>query len=354
MKRNQMCILLLAQLTVLASVLACSPTSTTGGGEGEGEGEGESAEGEGESAEGEGEGAEGEGEGEGAVLPDPATLELAGRCPLPERVGQFTVERQDRFGVVQGSISDGVVPTAVPDEVDSTNGCKLLRRRTLNCTPACVAGETCGDDGACIPFPRQLNAGTVTIEGLTSAVAMEPRAPSNGYFAPGVSNPPFTPDQTVRLTAAGSDVQAGFTMLGVGVEPLTEEASWLLVDGQALQLTWPAPTGPINRAHVEVEMTIDQHGLSPLLLRCKFDDTGSAEVPAEAISTLISSGVSGFPNGKITRQTVDSVDVAQGCVEFVVGSPVVAAVRVDGETPCNTNADCPAGQTCNVPLQRCE
>ena len=43
-----------------------------------------------------------------------------------------------------------------------------------------------------------------------------------------------------------------------------------------------------------------------------------------------------------------------GCVELVVGSPLAANVSVSGFTPCNTTAECPSGQVCNVALQRCE
>jgi hypothetical protein len=344
-----------SSIFVVLFALACSSPST-GEGEGEaaeGEGEGEGEEGEGE--EGEGEEGEGEeGEGEPALLPDPTTVELNGRCPDATRVGQFTVEAQERFGVVQGSVNDGIVPTSVPDIVSDDGSCRLLRRRTLSCNPVCQAGQTCGDDGNCIPFPRQQSVGTVTIEGLVAAVSMEPRVPGNGYFAPSANNPPYVVDETVRLTAAGADGQTGFVLHGVGGEPLTEAPNWVLAAGQPFALTWPAPVGPINRSSVQVEMTIDQHGLSPLSLRCTFPDTGAATIASATIDQLINSGVTGFPNGKLTRLTADSVDGSDGCIELLVGSPIAPNVSVAGETPCNSTADCPDGQICDVPNQRCD
>jgi hypothetical protein len=54
------------------------------------------------------------------------------------------------------------------------------------------------------------------------------------------------------------------------------------------------------------------------------------------------------------RRTADHVDLAIGCVDFVVGSPLAASVSVSGFTPCNGPADCPTGQTCNMALERCE
>jgi hypothetical protein len=65
-------------------------------------------------------------------------------------------------------------------------------------------------------------------------------------------------------------------------------------------------------------------------------------------------GVSGFPNGKLTRRTADSALLEQGCVDLVVGSPRVADVSIAGYTPCNASAECPPGQSCNAALQRCE
>jgi hypothetical protein len=105
---------------------------------------------------------------------------------------------------------------------------------------------------------------------------------------------------------------------------------------------------------VLIEMTIDQHGTSPLSLACDFPDTGSATIPASIIDQLINSGVTGFPNGRITRRTADHVDLDVGCVDLIVGSRLSASVAVAGYTPCNGPEDCPDDETCNVPLERCE
>jgi hypothetical protein len=276
-----------------------------------------------------------------------------GSCDASERVGRFTVEKQKEFGVVQGSVADGVVPSSVPEVVSESGGCRLLKRQNFSCTPSCIGAETCGQDGVCIPYPRQVSVGTVTITGLTTPAVMEPQNPGNGYFAPDAENPPYTPGSAVNLSAAGAESHEGFALYGVGSEPLETAPTWILAEGSDLEVSWPAPTVETPAA-ILVELTIDQHGSSPLTLQCEFEDTGAAAVPASVIDQLINSGVSGFPNGKIVRRTVDNTSIDVGCVELVVGSPLAANVSVAGFIPCNSPDDCPKGQTCNIAIEICE
>jgi hypothetical protein len=213
-----------------------------------------------------------------------------------------------------------------------------------------MSSETCGEGGKCIPYPHQMSVGSVTIDGLTKPVAMEPQQPGAVYFAPGQDNPPFSPDEQVRLRAAGAGKLEPFELFGRGSEPITEAPSWILEQGKPLALTWPAGAGGTT---VSVELTIDQHGSSPLSLACTFPDSGSAEVPGALIEQLITSGVSGFPNGRFQRHTVDHVDQELGCIELSVGSALPAQVRVAGFTPCKSDKDCPSGTTCDVAQERC-
>jgi hypothetical protein len=287
------------------------------------------------------------------VVPGVAFIAPRGPCELADRVGGFSIEKQAQFGVVQGTVTDGVVPTAIPRLALSDGPCTLLERRTLACIPACVGAETCGEDGACIPYPRQVSVGDVTIAGLTQETRMSPLAPGNSYFAPGADNPPYAVGSEVVLSAAGAGELGAFQLFGTGSEPLVEAPRWQLEAGQELSVEWPAPASGVETT-VLVELTIDQHGASPLSLSCEFPDTGSAAVPAALIDRMIDSGVSGFPNGRITRRTADHVDVGAGCVDLVVGSPLAASIRLTGYTPCNGPEDCPSGQDCNVVLERCE
>ena len=287
------------------------------------------------------------------VTPDVAFIAPRGPCAFDARVGSFAIEKQAEFGVVQGAVSDGVVPTAIPRLALQDGACTLFERRTLACIPACVGAETCGEGGACIPFPRQLSVGVVSIEGLTKETTMAPLVPGNTYFAPGADNPPYGVGSEIVLAAAGEGAREPFQLFGIGSEPLAQAPAWQLAPGQDLAVTWPAPTSGVA-ATVLVELTIDQHGASPLSLSCEFPDTGSAVVPAAIVDRMIDSGVSGFPNGRLMRRTLDHVDLSVGCVELGVGSPLAANVSVSGFTPCNGSEDCPNGQVCNVALERCE
>jgi hypothetical protein len=281
------------------------------------------------------------------------TMTLRGPCGIEVQVGRFSAEAQTDFGVVQGAVFDGVVPTSIPRLVSEQGPCKVWERRNLTCTPACVGATTCGESGTCIPYPRQLSVGNVTITGLTRPTAMAPRTPGNNYFDPDADNPPFLVGSPIALTAEGAEGRRGFQLSGRGSAPLGSKPTWMIEPGKDLKIEW-AKSATDDGTRVAVDLTIDQHGLSPLSLACEFEDTGMATIPAKIVDQLFTSGVSGFPNGGIFRRTADHVDVEQGCVELLVGSPLAAAVSVAGHVPCKTAADCPSGKTCNLMLERCE
>jgi hypothetical protein len=287
------------------------------------------------------------------MMTEPTFTQPRGACDVSVRAGGFKVEKQVDFGVVQGEVRDGVVPTAVPSVIDDDGPCRLLERRNLACFPACVGMETCGEAGTCIPFPRQVSVGDVSISGLTRETLMSPLMPGNSYLSPGASNPPFEVESRIVLSTSGAGGLPAFQLFGVGSEPLSEAPTWVLTPGADLVLEWPAPTVDVPTT-VLAELTIDQHGITPLSLSCELEDTGTATIPAAIIDRLIAAGVTGFPNGRLTRRTADHVDLAIGCVDLVVGSPLAASVSVSGFTPCDDPADCPMGQACNLAIERCE
>lgn len=290
--------------------------------------------------------------GDASAPPPVEFVSPRGACDLADRVGRFTFEAQSDFGVVQGSVSSGVVPSAVPDVVVDSGDCRLNKRRTLTCLPACVAGETCGEGGECIPFPEPVGVGRVDVTGLTKSTSMAGQAPSFLYFAPGADNPPYVPLSEITLSASGGATPP-FHLFGVGSEPLTASPTWVLQENEDFEITWPASDAGAGTT-VFVEVTVDQHGASPLSLSCEFADTGNAVVPASMIDQLLTAGISGFPNGRITRRTVDHVDVNLGCIELAVGSPRSASIVVAGHTPCDGPGDCPVGQHCNMAIEQCE
>ncbi len=286
-----------------------------------------------------------------AELPD-RDVTLAGECDMAELWGAFSVEAQPLFGVVDGSVADGVVPVSILEELESSGDCTLFRRNNPFCDPACQPGFTCDHTGECIPFPENQDLGQVTVRGLLGEVAMDPVQPGNRYFATQLPNPPFEPAAKVLLDALSTPWGA-IELEGFGVAPLVVPEDPLLVEeGEPMAVTWTASTA-VPEAQVHLEFTIDQHGTSPVRVRCDFEDTGSAEVPAATIDALMGAGVSGWPNASLSRRTVDSAAIGEGCLELRVGSITLPPVRVAGHTPCNGPEDCPDGLTCDIPTNTC-
>ena len=147
-----------------------------------------------------------------------------------------------------------------------------------------------------------------------------------------LSHPPFSAGDLVQLDTAGGAF-APVRLHGVGVEPLTiPDDTWLVPSEGDLTISWNPPASP-GRGEVHMRMNIDQHGVSPILLECTFEDTGSGTIPEALLQALIQSGVSGFPNGRITRRTVDSTTLGDGCMDFTVATASIPTVRVSGFTP---------------------
>ncbi len=284
---------------------------------------------------------------------DDERIELTGPCAMDELAGRFRVERQEQFPVIDGSVADGVVPVTVLEELDVVGPCRLLRRNNPFCDPSCDPGFTCDYDGSCIPFPENQDVGTVTVRGLASALEMEPVQPGNRYFDTSLSDPLFSPGDEIIVEAAGGDLP-GFVLEGVGsdVLELPEDTTIVIDQGEMILVEWPAPT-TTTPATVQLELTIDQHGNSPVRIECELADTGTAQLPAAVADALLTAGVSGYPNAVLSRRTVDSEPVGDLCVELVVGSPRSPDVRVAGHTPCDDTDDCPDGLACDIPTNTC-
>lgn len=288
------------------------------------------------------------------TVADPATVPLAGACDLADDFGGFAVTALDDESAVEGAVADSVVPADVLVEVAAEGGCRMLRRDNPFCDPACDPGEACTFENTCVAWPANQDLGTVTIDGLLEPVSMEPVFPGNLYYDTELPHPALLPGELVTLSMPGG-VYGPIELYGVGVEPLDATGlAWTLGAGTDLDLTWPAPGGPVVRSEIVVSLSIDQHGVSPSRLECALDDDGAAAVPATLIDALLNAGVTGFPAATITRRTADRAPAGAGCLDFEVASPRVVPVTVEGHTPCVTDNECPDGQTCDEEMQTCE
>jgi hypothetical protein len=182
---------------------------------------------------------------------------------------------------------------------------------------------------------------------------MLPKPPNQNYFDTSLPHPAFAAGDELRVLSEGGGLTP-LALFGYGVDALQPgQAEWVLTAGEPLNVSWDAGAAG-TPARVLLRLNVDQHGVSPLSLVCDLLDTGQAQIPATLIDALLASGISGFPNGRLARRTADSMAVAGGCVDLVVSSPRSVDTRVTGSTPCKKPADCPPGETCNLPLQICE
>ncbi len=259
--------------------------------------------------------------------PDTDNGALRGPCPPDRALGGLEISAAADFSLIDGKFSDGVVPASVLTRELEAGDCALWRGENPTCSPACLSGETCDFNGQCIPYPVQQDAGVITISGLSEPVSLEPLPPGNTYSKVDLTHPAFAPGAPIEMTS--TDGYFGVLSLrGTGVAPLVnQDLEWAIAPGQPLAVTWEAPAMDTG-SRIQLYMNIDQHGHTPLTLICEFPDTGQAEVPTSLIDALIATGTSGRPSGRLTRRTVDSVDVADGCVEFRITSALSATVRV--------------------------
>lgn len=280
--------------------------------------------------------------------------ELAGACPLPSRLGGFTVVDDGEYGYISGEIANGVLPVSVLEIVTTIGDCTLYRKENPFCEGTCSPSDTCDYNGECIPFPLPQDLGTATVTGLEGGDAVMSVGPT--YFATELPYPPWTGGAALTLRSTGGF----FTALALdGVAPQTfsiSDTTWTVNRGQPITARWSAPSGEVE-THVELQLLIDQHGNAPASVKCNFADDGEGEVPAAIIDAMLDSGVSGFPSGKLVRQTVDSMTIKAGeltgCADFAARAPRSVKVNVSGFTPCTNDNQCPDGQTCNEPIETC-
>ena len=287
---------------------------------------------------------------EPAEIPAPPAVAYR-RCPLASKVGEFQVELAQHFTAVSGSIAEAPLPTDVREVVVESGPCRLLRRRVLDCDPACTAGMTCAEAGRCVRYPGNLDAGTVGVTGLRCQVQMHPDPVSQRYWDTNLPHPGYEPGASIGLHASGAAVPP-FSLAGWGVAPLVlDQALLRLEPGQPVPIAWtPGQAGP---ARIQLDLVINQHGITPATLSCEVPDSGRFEVPVDLIERLLAAGTSGYPQLRVSRQTSDSADLPPGCVEFVVSSAVERSLDVAGHTPCRSDVDCPTPKRCQVVSQSC-
>lgn len=269
-------------------------------------------------------------------------------CERTERLGSFVLTLADSYTAFRGAYSDGVAVNAVPELIGSAGGCDLLGPQDLFCATPCESGQICAGNDQCVPAATKVSAGTITLTGLEKDVTLE----ANGITSDYSSNfdepyPGFLPGAAIGLSATG-DSAAGFTLSGQGVGAMTSTLETVdITSGEDVLLSWDA-SGATSESQLSVLLTVNAHGGTSAWIECVAPDSGAFSIPGELVDQLIGLGLSGFPRITLSRQTLDSTEVDGGCVDFTVGSDVTLPVSIDGLVSCNTDDECPDGQTCSA------
>jgi hypothetical protein len=253
------------------------------------------------------------------------------------------------YTAISGGVRSGVKPSEVwTKEGAAAGGCQMMVAASYACTNTCPSGMICGGPDQCITEPTFQSAGVVTVTGVgASAININPAGNAyNSSAGSGTPYPPFSPGGRVSLAAAGAAVPE-FTLYGEGITPLEFAGTNLkATGGQDFAFTWTAPA-QAGQTRIFARMEIGHHGGVAARIECDLPDTGSAVIPASLVTALVAKGIHGFPELSLTRRTMDSTQVTQGCIDFAVASPAarqIQACTASGVCPvscnCTTNVDC--------------
>lgn len=285
---------------------------------------------------------------------DADTVTLDGSCARESRWGGFDVVSYPEYGLVSGTVLDGVVPTAVLTTIGTAGECTLLRRENPYCNPTCGSDQTCDLSGTCVPYPLGLSLGELSMSGLVEPVVMSPTEPGMLYYYTRIANPPYAPGEVAALIGGESTLLSEpLALHGVGVEALEGvDTAWVLGVGRGLTVNWRAPVAE-SRARLQLVLTIDQHGVSPARIECDLEDDGAGEIPGDLLDRLLSMGVTGFPRGTLSRRTADRAEIGDGCLDLLVRNELSVTVAVEGHVPWDEQSDCPEGTSCDLAVETC-
>jgi hypothetical protein len=207
-------------------------------------------------------------------------------------------------------------------ELVATDGpCRHFEFTLGICDEPCAFGsEACTSDDVCVPYPRELSAGTLRFSGTRVEIEVEPSA--SGYAAGSLPGDLFEPGAAVVLEASGGEVP-GFALEARGVAPLVAE----------IPPAGPLPPGPLAiewtpsemEARVRLILVSESAHGQPLgtIIECDVADTGSLEVPASMVEAYPGPGNCGrCPSSTLTRYTYATANLPGGPVVLLVGNEV--------------------------------
>jgi hypothetical protein len=287
---------------------------------------------------------------ETAAAPIVGERALGARCARDERWGGLGVNLSSDRTIISGAVSNGVLPSSVPEVAAEEGTCQLLVPRNLLCS-SCEANQACAGDDECVAKPAKVSAGTLRVDGLLTEVAVAPNAITGDYSKTVIDPfPAYTPGDALTLHADG-DVVGAFEAELIGVPGLSSPLTVVSVKhGESAVLSWDAASADPEETAVFVSFSVNVHGAVTGWIECTAPDTGEFEIPADLVGQLIDLGSSGFPRVDIERRSSATVELESGCVDLYVGSKITLDIELDGLTSCHDDDDCAEGQSCNEEL----
>lgn len=275
---------------------------------------------------------------------------LGARCDRATRIGSLSVDLGKDRTIISGALSNGTLPTSVARVEAEGGGCELLVPKDLFCS-SCASGEACAGNDMCVPKPSKVSAGPLTVSGLLVETEFAPNGITLDYSKTILDPfPAYDAGSEVTLRTAGAAVPA-FEATVYGVPQLTSSLPIVAVKhGEASHLEWSTEGTTAEQSSVFISFSVNVHGAVTGWIECTAPDTGAFDIPADLVTTLIDLGLSGFPRVSLERRSSATVALDEGCVDVYSSSKLTLEIEVDGLASCNTDEDCPEGQTCSEEL----
>jgi hypothetical protein len=264
------------------------------------------------------------------------------------------------FADVGGRMNDGPPAELVVWDKKKTDGdCSLYTPRTPFCD-SCVSPDVCVETDVCRTPPASHEVGDVTLVGLNPPSGANPlpltmiaTATSTNYLcAETLPMPPCTAGSAITLDATGQGDYPAFSVQAQCIAPLVvTNAAVAIESGKPFTLTWTASTAA--EARVQLTFDLSHHGGSKGKIICDTADSGSLTVAGTLIGDLMALGVTGYPKAYVNRVLVGTTAVGSGQAQLKVYSDVEFVVQIPGLVSCETDADCTAPATCQVPGLMC-
>lgn len=248
---------------------------------------------------------------------------------------------------IGGIMWDRPKPEQVIWDKKKTDGdCALYIPRAPFCE-SCPTGQVCVEMNTCRAQAVARAVGDVTLSGLNSTAKPLPLVSvADTYSSPEtLSLPPCTVGGTVKLDASGAGEYPAFSVQAKCIAPLVvPSTSMPLESGKAFTLTWTP--GSVAEAHITFEFDLSHHGGSKGQIRCETADSGSLQVSAALMKSLMDLGITGFPWLTVARVAKGTIPVGSGQAQLKIYSEERINLEVPGVISCQKDADCPTGKTC--------